>query len=74
MPQHLRHALCRHAIEHSEGGGKGVTGDMESERFTDAAQISYLLEVGVHLLVTQHRQQLIFVLTVRVVPVLLQFL
>ena len=55
MPQHPADRLDRHPVAQCNCGGEGMAGNVEGERLLDLAHIGYFLQVGVHLLVAQHR-------------------
>ena len=69
MPQHFTDRLDWHPITQSDRRRKSMPGDMKGQILPYPADIGNFLQVGVHLLIAQHRKHMIGIATSRVVPV-----
>ena len=70
VPQNFCHILHAHLIRQKYHGSRSMAGDVGRQPFLYSANIGYFLQVSIHLLVAQHRQEYIFCYAIRLVGIL----
>ena len=62
MPQHFGDRFDGDAVTQGDGRGERMPGNMKGQALVDPAAVGNLLQVGIHLLVAQDRQNLVLFL------------
>ncbi len=71
MPEHFGNRLYRDTIAQRDRCGKCMPGNVKGQPLGDPAAVGYFFQIGVHLLVAQDRQDLVFLNTLGMVGIAL---